>query len=450
MALGDYIKTTYINGSAPGISAERLNRNEDKTAELDTAVAAHMSDYTLQVPFVVCTGLANTYTAVLNPAPPSLAVGLALCVKINAANTGASTININGLGAKAILDSKGNVITAGKLRLNGVYTLRYDGSSFILQGEGSDYAKPQNLCINGGFENDLNCWTKQTDMNVINGSMYLGSKSITTVSGVTNSYVYQYIYLPSSSNKLYVTAMFYPNTYTSGTKPTLSVYEGSGWNYSLAQIKTVDTSKLKTWQRLSTIANGGPSEAMCIRLGRVGTGVENTLIDCVMAIDLTAAYGAGNEPTIEEMDALVTLNSGWWDSNLYYYTKDAYASGADITSGVTAYAKGMKILGTSTNKKWVNGSTAINTSITTTTKVTFTLPFTPSYVMAYLVTDASYNGSGIYANGTGYYLSNAWSSPFSLGYLYVYYMNVNGSALTVEICRDGVVHTGTLHYVAFS
>ena len=38
--LGDYVKNTYVNGSAPGISADRLNNNEDKTAELDTQTAA--------------------------------------------------------------------------------------------------------------------------------------------------------------------------------------------------------------------------------------------------------------------------------------------------------------------------------------------------------------------------------------------------------------------------
>jgi len=37
MALGDYTKTTYENGTAPGISAERLNNNENKTDELDKA-----------------------------------------------------------------------------------------------------------------------------------------------------------------------------------------------------------------------------------------------------------------------------------------------------------------------------------------------------------------------------------------------------------------------------
>lgn len=39
MAIGDYTKTTYVSGTAPGISADRLNNNEDKTNELDKAFA---------------------------------------------------------------------------------------------------------------------------------------------------------------------------------------------------------------------------------------------------------------------------------------------------------------------------------------------------------------------------------------------------------------------------
>jgi len=44
MALGDYTKTTYVNGSAPGLSANNLNNNENKTEELDTELAAHLAD----------------------------------------------------------------------------------------------------------------------------------------------------------------------------------------------------------------------------------------------------------------------------------------------------------------------------------------------------------------------------------------------------------------------
>jgi len=38
--IGDYEKTVYINGSTPAINATNLNKNEDKTAELDTWAAA--------------------------------------------------------------------------------------------------------------------------------------------------------------------------------------------------------------------------------------------------------------------------------------------------------------------------------------------------------------------------------------------------------------------------
>ena len=44
MALGDYTKTGYNNGTAPPISAPNLNNNEDKTKELDTELTAHEAD----------------------------------------------------------------------------------------------------------------------------------------------------------------------------------------------------------------------------------------------------------------------------------------------------------------------------------------------------------------------------------------------------------------------
>ncbi len=46
MALGDYTKTTFANGVSPAINATNLNNNENKTKELDTAVAGIDSDVT--------------------------------------------------------------------------------------------------------------------------------------------------------------------------------------------------------------------------------------------------------------------------------------------------------------------------------------------------------------------------------------------------------------------
>jgi hypothetical protein len=88
------------------------------------------------IPYVATTGSANTYTATLSPAPTAYYEGMAVALKINVDNTGASTINLNSLGAKTIKRPNGSDVTAASLKANSVYTIRYNGTNFILQGEG--------------------------------------------------------------------------------------------------------------------------------------------------------------------------------------------------------------------------------------------------------------------------------------------------------------------------
>lgn len=64
----------------------------------------------------------------------ALTAGMAVSVKFNVDSTGASTLNWNGKGAKGIKKSTGTDVT--NLKATGIYTLRYDGTNFILQGEG--------------------------------------------------------------------------------------------------------------------------------------------------------------------------------------------------------------------------------------------------------------------------------------------------------------------------
>lgn len=139
--LGDFVPTAYVNGSAPGISAERLNNNEDKTAELDTAVASHAVDYVRNPAFGATTGAVNAYTFSAMAAA-ALVDGMSVYLdNVIAANTGAATFNWSGLGAKAIVDAKGVALIAGKMPLNGIIGLRYNASttSFQLLGEGGEY-----------------------------------------------------------------------------------------------------------------------------------------------------------------------------------------------------------------------------------------------------------------------------------------------------------------------
>jgi hypothetical protein len=116
---------------------------------------AHKADYVKHPGYGVATGSANAYSVTLNPAPTSYVEGMAIAVKINVDNTGASTINVNGLGAKAIKKPNGNDVSAGNLKAGSIYTLRYNGTNFILQGEGgSGNAQPSDVLSGKTFTND--------------------------------------------------------------------------------------------------------------------------------------------------------------------------------------------------------------------------------------------------------------------------------------------------------
>lgn len=143
---GDVAGSASVDGSANvsiavTVADDSHNHIIGNVDGLQTALDSKLAntDYIRQPGYGTTAGSANAYTLTLSPVLSAYTAGICVAVKIHAANTGTSTININGLGAKSILDSKGNTLPSGKLRLNGVYTLRYDGTNFILQGEGGEY-----------------------------------------------------------------------------------------------------------------------------------------------------------------------------------------------------------------------------------------------------------------------------------------------------------------------
>lgn len=80
----------------------------------------------------VTSGDTNAYT-ITTHIVKTLSEGLPICVKFHTAATAACTLDINEWGAKAIKKAGGS--DANNLKA-GIYTLRYDGQNFILQGEG--------------------------------------------------------------------------------------------------------------------------------------------------------------------------------------------------------------------------------------------------------------------------------------------------------------------------
>lgn len=125
---------TTINASdAPKDSRSVINAN---FAALENAKTASASKY------ATTTGSANTYAVTLDPAPSAYQAGMIINIIINAANTGASTVNVNSLGAKSIKKEGSTDVSSGELKQNAAYSLMYDGTNFQLMSGGGGSSDP--------------------------------------------------------------------------------------------------------------------------------------------------------------------------------------------------------------------------------------------------------------------------------------------------------------------
>jgi hypothetical protein len=88
--------------------------------------------------FVTASGT-DTYTATIAPTITAYTTGMRVWVKFTNANTGACTINFNGLGAKTMKNGDGTDIAAGSFSAGQIVPLGYDGTYFqVLGGSAAD------------------------------------------------------------------------------------------------------------------------------------------------------------------------------------------------------------------------------------------------------------------------------------------------------------------------
>lgn len=86
-----------------------------------------LSDYKLD------TGAANAYVITPAPAITAYTVGQIFSFKAANANTIASTLNVNALGTKAIVNSKGGALVSGDIASGMIVMVEYDGTSMVMQ-----------------------------------------------------------------------------------------------------------------------------------------------------------------------------------------------------------------------------------------------------------------------------------------------------------------------------
>lgn len=80
--------------------------------------------------YAVAGGTANALTVALTPKPGALAAGMSLRIKISTANTGAVTLNVNGLGAKPVLRKDGAALATDSIVAGQLLDVVYDGTAW--------------------------------------------------------------------------------------------------------------------------------------------------------------------------------------------------------------------------------------------------------------------------------------------------------------------------------
>jgi hypothetical protein len=75
----------------------------------------------------------DNYSITLAPAVTSYTTGMLVNFKVANANTGAVTLNVNGLGQKAVIKNSNAALVANDIKAGQVVTAIYDGTSFQMQ-----------------------------------------------------------------------------------------------------------------------------------------------------------------------------------------------------------------------------------------------------------------------------------------------------------------------------
>lgn len=101
----------------------------------------------------VTTNSGNAYTATPSPAITSYVAGTLYTAQFNAANTGATTLNISGLGALNVYKN-GAALAGGEIVANASIALTYDGTRLNMTGDGSSGGGGGSSGISHGLDKD--------------------------------------------------------------------------------------------------------------------------------------------------------------------------------------------------------------------------------------------------------------------------------------------------------
>ena len=111
------------------LGSQKITALADGTAHTDGVNAGQIQDGGL-IFQATDSGSADAYAIALSPAITAYVAGQEFNFKAGATSTGASTLNVNGVGVKNIKKKNDQAIAAGDIEANAIIKVIYDGTSF--------------------------------------------------------------------------------------------------------------------------------------------------------------------------------------------------------------------------------------------------------------------------------------------------------------------------------
>lgn len=241
--------------------------------------------------YVADSGAVNAYVTTLAPVPSALVAGFEVNFKAVNANTGASTLNVNGLGAVNILKNGVAALIANDIKAGQLVSVVYDGTSFQMVSQLGNAAQAGTVTASPQFQ----------------VAIYPTSGTVATVQGISG-------FTSDASGNVNV------NTLTVGAGPTacslsIGCFAGGEGSTAVTPAAGVDTMRADSSLHGFKCSLNNGSEVACnpeLAGDFGGTSASPTVVGLHVAVALPYAAGAGavNVMTAAPSPALTSLVTG--------------------------------------------------------------------------------------------------------------------------------------------
>lgn len=192
-----------------------------------------------QLTHATCTNTGNAYTLTCNAIIDAYVTGMRISFNPSANNTGASTVNLNGLGVKTIKKFATIDLITDDLKSGIPTVLIYDGTNFQMQSFSKNPANPDNTAYDSSWNGDVNSSpTKNAIYDALDPSGNFISSATGVDLGVSTA-------APTDANRAIVNLTTDRHTATSGqsNQGQVTIFRSG---LTSASIRGVDNGSAKT------------------------------------------------------------------------------------------------------------------------------------------------------------------------------------------------------------